>query len=47
MVRRSSVVVSFLVGAFLFKEHNLRSKAVDLVLVLLSMLALYIGSVYE
>lgn len=47
MVRRSSVVVSFLVGAFLFKEHNLRSKVIDLVLVLLSMLALYIGSVYE
>lgn len=47
MVRRSSVVVSFLVGAFLFKEHNLRSKAIDLVLVILSMLALYIGSVYE
>ena len=44
MVRRASVIVSFIVGAFLFKEHNLRSKAVDLLLVLLSMLALYIGS---
>lgn len=44
MVRRASVIVSFIVGAFIFKEHNLRSKAVDLLLVLLSMLALYIGS---
>ncbi len=44
MVRRSSVVVSFMVGALVFKEKNLRRKVVDLVLVLLSMLALYIGS---
>ena len=44
MVRRSSVVVSFMVGALVFKEKNLRSKVVDLVLVLLSMVALYIGS---
>lgn len=44
MIRRGSVVVSFLVGAFVFRERNLRSKAVDLILVLLSMCALYIGS---
>lgn len=44
MVRRSSVVVSFLMGAFVFREHNLRSKVVDLILVLLSMVALYIGN---
>ncbi len=40
MVRRSSVVVSFMLGALLFREKNLRSKAIDLALVLLSMLLL-------
>lgn len=44
LARRSSVVVSFLVGAFLFQEKNLRSKALDLVLVLLGMLFLYLGT---
>jgi len=44
MVRRGSVVVSFLFGAVFFREKNLRSKAVDLLLVLLGMLFLYIGS---
>ena len=43
MVRRSSVLVSFLLGALLFHEKNLRSKAIDLVLVLLSMLLLWLG----
>ena len=44
MVRRGSVIVSFLFGAVLFHEKNLRAKAVDLALVLLGMLFLYIGS---
>ena len=44
MVRRGSVIVSFLCGALLFREKNLRSKAVDLLLVLLGMLFLYLGS---
>ena len=44
MVRRSSVIVSFLVGAALFREKNLRSKAVDLALVLLSMVFLCLGA---
>lgn len=44
MVRRGSVVVSFLFGAMVFREKNLRSKAVDLALVLLGMLCLYLGS---
>lgn len=44
MVRRGSVVVSFLFGAMLFHEKNLKSKVVDLLLVLLGMLFLYIGS---
>lgn len=44
MVRRGSVVVSFLFGAVLLHEKNLKSKVVDLILVLLGMLFLYIGS---
>jgi len=44
MVRRGSVVVSFLFGAWLFHEKNLKSKAVDLALVLLGMLFLYLGT---
>lgn len=44
MVRRSSVVVSFLFGAFYFREKNLRAKAFDLVLIMLGMLCLYIGT---
>ncbi len=43
MVRRSSVLVSFMLGALLFREKNLRSKAIDLVLVLLSMFLLWLG----
>ena len=45
MTRRSSVLVSFLFGAFLLHEHNLRSKAVDLAFVLLSMICLCLGAV--
>ena len=44
MVRRGSVVVSFLFGALFFHEKNLRAKACDLALVLLGMVFLYIGS---
>lgn len=44
MVRRGSVVVSFLFGAMVFHEKNLRSKAIDLFLVLLGMVFLYWGS---
>lgn len=44
MVRRGSVVVSFFCGAAVFKEKNLRSKAVDMLLVLLGMIFLYIGT---
>ena len=43
MVRRSSVLVSFLLGALLFQEKNLQSKAIDLSLVLLSMFLLWLG----
>ena len=44
MIRRGSVVVSFMFGALFFHEKNRRSKVVDLALVLLGMLFLYIGS---
>lgn len=44
MVRRGSVLVSFLFGALLFHEHNLKAKTIDLSLVLLSMILLFIGS---
>lgn len=44
MVRRGSVVVSFLFGALFFREKNLKSKAVDLLLVLIGMFFLYLGS---
>lgn len=44
MVRRSSVIVSFVFGAVMFKEKNLRAKAIDLLFVLLGMICLFIGS---
>ncbi|WP_025883572.1 DMT family transporter [Segatella paludivivens] len=44
MVRRGSVIVSFLFGAALFHEKNLKAKAFDLALVLLGMIFLYFGS---
>lgn len=44
MARRSSVLVSFVFGAMVFKEKNLKSKAIDLALVLLSMIFLWLGS---
>lgn len=44
MVRRSSVIVSFLFGAMVFREKNLKSKAVDLLLVLIGMIFLYLGT---
>jgi drug/metabolite transporter (DMT)-like permease len=44
MVRRGSVIVSFLFGAMFFREKNLKAKAFDLALVLLGMIFLYIGS---
>ena len=44
MIRRSSVIVSFLCGALLFHERNLKSKVIDLLLVLLGLFFLLIGS---
>lgn len=44
MVRRSSVVVSFACGAVLFGEKNLRSKAIDLIFILIGMVFLWLGT---
>ena len=44
MIRRGSVIVSFIFGAMAFREKNLKSKAVDLLLVLIGMVFLYLGS---
>ncbi|MGL4852873.1 MAG: EamA family transporter [Phocaeicola sp.] len=47
MVRRGSVIVSFLFGALLFREKNLKRKAFDLLLILIGMLFLYWGTVVK
>ena len=44
MIRRGSVIVSFLFGAMVFREKNLKSKAIDLLLILIGMVFLYLGS---
>ena len=43
MVRRGSVVVSFMFGALFFHEKNLRSKVIDLLMVIIGMVCLWIG----
>ena len=45
LVRRSSVIISFACGAIIFKERNLRAKALDLVLILLGMAFIWMGTV--
>lgn len=44
MIRRSGVLVSFGFGALLFREKNLKSKVIDLILVFIGMLFIYFGS---
>lgn len=44
MVRRGSIIVSFITAVLFFRERNVKAKAVDLLLVLLGMICLYIGS---
>jgi transporter family protein len=44
MIRRSSVVVTFIAGALFLHEKNLKNKTFDLILVLLGMLFLYLGT---
>lgn len=44
MVRRGSVLVSFLFGALVLQEKNPWRKSVDLIFILVGMICLYIGS---
>ena len=44
MIRRGSVIVSFLFGALVLREKNLQSKAVDILLILVGLFFLYLGS---
>lgn len=44
LVRRSGVVISFIAGAFWFREKNLKAKFIDLLLVLLGMYFIYLGT---
>ena len=44
MIRRGSVVVSFSCGAMLFREKNLKAKALDLLFIIIGMILLFIGS---
>ena len=45
MIRRSSVIVTFVGGAILFKETNIRSKAIALLVLLAGMALIVFGSV--
>lgn len=44
MIRRGSVIVSFTAGIILFRDKNVKSKAIDLVFVLLGLILLCWGS---
>ncbi|SHF59670.1 EamA family transporter [Dysgonomonas macrotermitis] len=44
MVRRGSVVISFIGGVLFFHEKNLKGKALDLVLIIIGMFFLYLGT---
>ena len=44
VLRRSSVVLSFLLGAAIFKEHNLKSKGIALVGIIIGVCVLVLGS---
>lgn len=44
MVRRSSVIVTFVCGALMFREKQIRSKAAALIVLLLGMLLMVLGS---
>lgn len=44
LVRRSSVIISFICGVLIFKERNLRAKVLDLALILAGMLFIWMGT---
>lgn len=45
MVRRSSVIVPFIFGALVFKEKNVRQKALDMIVMLAGICLITIGSI--
>lgn len=44
LTRRSSVIITFIGGALIFKEMNIKSKAIDLGIMLLGMVLIVLGS---
>ncbi len=44
LVRRSGVVITFGAGALLFREKHLKTKFIDLLLIIVSMLLIYFGN---
>ena len=44
LVRRSSVIISFICGVLIFKERNIKAKVLDLALILLGMTFIWIGT---
>ena len=44
LVRRSSVIVSFICGVIIFKERNIKAKLFDLLLILLGMAFIWMGT---
>lgn len=44
LVRRSSVIISFICGVVIFKERNIKAKVLDLALILLGMTFIWIGT---
>ena len=44
LVRRASVIVTFVLGALLFKEHRIRDKAAVLAILLAGLVLLVLGS---
>lgn len=44
LIRRSSVMITFMAGAFLYKEHNIKSKAAILIVLTAGMTMLMLGS---
>jgi len=44
LVRRSSVIISFICGVVIFKERNIKAKLLDLALLLVGMALIWIGT---
>ncbi len=44
LIRRGSVIISFLCGALIFKEKNLKAKVLDLAFILIGMFFIWLGS---